>query len=219
VASKFLFLRIFVFLFALTFLCNQSSFAQSESDLISWSSIKVSNSINDRVSFYAQPIIRHTQDLSKYNDFSIDLDVAYKLSSQWSVSFLNRYWWLSNGTNRNFWFFDLKHAFKPADKISISNMLRIHQAFDVDFADADFLRWLPAFQYKLSKKLSVFIATDISLRLNGFNNIQRTRSKIGANYSLSDKFSFHLQFWKQDNYRPSRDGSQIMIVPSLAYKL
>lgn len=203
----------------LTCFCFNNISAQSEADITSWSSVKISHNINDHFTFYGQPIIRHKNDLSEYDDVSIDLSLAYKISSQWSFRFLNRYWWLKDGRNRNFWFIDLKHSFKANDKISIANILRLHQAFDVDFADADFLRWLPSVSFKVHEKVSLLLATDISLRLNGFNNIQRTRSKVGATYSFNKKCSFGLQLWKQDSQNPTRDGNLIMVVPTLGYKL
>ncbi len=190
-----------------------------QSDLGSWSSIKWSDQFDDKTSISILPIVRHNQNLSNYSNVSIDVILSFKINKNFSFNFLNRHWWMESGVNRHFWFLDLKYQTKLSRNIQLSQILRWHQAFDIDVADPDFFRTLTTLSFPNNSRFTPLIAADLFFRRNGFEELQRTRYKLGTSYKFNQHWSFNLILWKQDRVNLPTQLTEWIIVPSLAYKM
>ncbi|WP_291964689.1 DUF2490 domain-containing protein [Maribacter sp.] len=198
---------------------GQSDSGIAQSDLQSWTSIKLSSKINDEVSYAIRPIIRHRNDLSEYDNSSIDISIAFNLGKGFSMAILERYWWLQNGVNRNFWFFDIKHKANLSNNIGMSNVIRWHIAQDIEIDDPNFMRWHPTFTFKTQGRFTPYIGTELFFRLDGVNELQRTRHLIGSNIKITNDWSFNLTLWKQDRANLDSQFTQWIIVTTAAYNM
>ncbi len=208
---KFLF-----FVLAFIFLCVEIN---AQNDLQSWSSFSLSKKIKEKNRLIFKPIIRHKDNLSSYNNFSLDFIAKRKLDAHWSFSFLQRHWWLANSVNRNFWFIDAVYDFKANDNIKVSQYFRWHIAQDIDIDDPNFLRWHPSVTFNTSSRLKPYAGIEFFFRIDGINEIQRIRSKIGASYVLSDRINLLLRLWREQFVNITNARTDYVIQFNLGYRL
>jgi len=194
------------------------SYAQAQTDLGSWSSVSLSKKIN-KFTVIAKPTIRHNQNLSNHTNTSIDVIAKRKFDDHWSASFLERYWWLENGVNRNFWFMDVSYAFAASEKVGISQYLRWHLAQDIEIDDPNFLRYHPAITINTQSKFTPFFASEVFFRLDGINTLQRTRLKLGGTYRASDHIKVVLRLWREDFINVTNPRVDYIIEFSFDYNL
>ena len=190
----------------------------AQTDLGSWSSISASKKI-DNSTFIFKPIVRFNDNLSGYNNASIDFIVRHKIDPHWQVSFLERYWWLDDDVNRNFWFLDLGYRFKPTEKIVLSQYVRWHIAQDIEISDPNFLRWHPSIELNTKSKFKPYAAIEFFFRIDGINEFQRTRAKIGGTYVASDKIQLLLRLWREVFFNVANPRTDYIIEFNLGYKL
>lgn len=205
-----------VFLFLFLFISIIGTYAQT--DIGSWTSVSLRKD-KGLMSYILKPIVRHNKDLSNYSNASIDIIVSRKLDKNWSVKFLERYWWLENGNNRNFWFFDVIHGIKLSDKIRLSQYFRWHVAQDIDFVDPNFLRWHPSITIKTGSKIKPYFGAELFYRIDGINELQRSRLKIGASYAVTDHWQISLRIWKQDRMNSKEPLTEYIFQFNIGYKL
>ncbi|MFK7776031.1 MAG: DUF2490 domain-containing protein [Saprospiraceae bacterium] len=167
-------------------------------DWVSWSSVQLNYKANDRFIIKLKPIWRQKNDLSEYDNSSIDVILSYKINKQWSVDVNNRHWFLPNdGDDREFWFFDLNHKISLSPKFVFSNKLRYHLGVDWNREDTDFLRWLSKISWSTGKKINPFIGWDFFYRFPENNVFARLRYKIGAAATLSNRTKLTVEYWRQ----------------------
>jgi len=174
-----------------------TNYSWSQSEWRSWSSVQLNYKANDKITMIAKPIIRHFDDLSKYNNTSIDLIISYKLPNNLKVSVLNRHWWEKHRPDREFWFFDLKHSLPLNSQLTFSNQLRYHLAVNWGgLKEPDFIRYAPSISYKTNFKLTASFTPEFFYRTNGINVLSGGRYILGFNYPLSDRLKLTAQYWR-----------------------
>lgn len=191
---------------------------QAQTDFGTWSSVSLTKA-HGKMSYTAKPIVRLNQDFKNYNNASIDLIVKRKLSDRWTASFLERYWWLDDGVNRNFWFIDIAYAVPVSEKISVSQYIRWHIAQDIEIDDPNFLRWHPSMTIKTDSKIKPYIGAELFFRIDGINEPQRTRLKIGGTYSVSSNLSILMRLWREDSFNVANTRTDYIIELNVGYKL
>ncbi len=167
-------------------------------DWVSWSSVQLNYSVGDKFTFKLKPIWRQKNDLSDYDNTSLDVILSFKINNTWSLEFNNRHWFFpKSGDDREFWFFDLNHKIPLSSKFTFSNKLRYHLGVDWNREDTDFLRWLSKITYTTGKRISPFIGNDIFYRFPADNVFARMRYKVGAVATISKKSKLTLEIWRQ----------------------
>ena len=189
----------------------------SQSDIQSWSSIRLTKPLNQRFVLKARPILRQNMDLSNLANVSIDLSLDYKPNRNWSFTFLHRYWWLEEGVNRYFWFLQVQYKRPLTSWVSISQTLRWHSAFDIEILDPDFVRSITHLNFPAIGKFKPSIGADLFFRLNQMNQLQRIRLKLGGTWSLGEYLNWNMQIWKQDRINQSTMFTQWIIVNTFTY--
>ena len=186
-------LKKYILAISACFFCFSDLSAQT--DLISWSSIKLYGKTDSGFQYAFKPIIRHRNDLQEYNNSSLDFMISKRTRSNWSFRYLYRVWYIKDGPNRTFWWFDVAKSNTLGSKWSIKNRMRWHIAFDSKLEDANFLRYLPTVHYKYSNDLSFYLGSELWWQLDGVNDLRRFRHQAGFNYGLSERMSLDLQYW------------------------
>ncbi len=186
---------IFIVLFFVMFFANHT---QAQLDWVSWSSVQLNYKAGEKFTVKLKPIWRQKNDLSEYDNTSIDVILSYKINKQWSVDINNRHWFLpKDGDDREFWFFDLNHKIPLSSKFVFSNKLRYHLGVDWNREDTDFLRWLSKISWKTGKKINPFIGWDFFYRFPDDYVFARLRYKVGATATLSNRTKLTVEYWRQ----------------------
>lgn len=190
-------IRFLIVLVSALFFMNVTQM-NAQLDWVSWSSVQLNYKAGEKFTVKLKPIWRQKNDLSIYDNTSIDVILSYKINSRWSLDVNNRHWFLPNDDDdREFWFFDLNHKISLSPKFVFSNKLRYHLGVDWNRDDTDFLRWLSKISWKTGTKINPFIGTDIFYRFPNDNVFARARNKIGATASLSSRTKLTVEYWRQ----------------------
>lgn len=206
-----------VFFLSFSFLTTNMS---AQLDWRSWSSVQFNYKASDRFTFKLKPIVRHNSDLGNYDNTSIDVMVAFKINQKWSGMVLNRYWFLPDQEDREFWFFDLSHKTFSKEKFSFSNQVRYHLAVDWNRKDIDFFRYAPNFSYKINKTFQTFFVPEMWFRLNDKRVLGGFRHILGTHITFSKKVKLTLQYWRQVKQNKEFPiGEQNVIVTNLSFNL
>lgn len=185
---RFLFLLLIVF---------SHAEINGQTDLVSWSSVKLFRNTASGYGFTFKPIVRHQDNLGDYANTSFEFSLSKKLSRSWRVQYLYRYWYIDEGPDRVFWWFDVSHSKKLSSKVQIQNRLRWHLALDAYAEDPNFLRYLPSVRYRLNPKFSIFAGPELWWQLDGVQALRRFRHHLGINYAFTDHLSLDLQYWHE----------------------
>ena len=209
---------IFIVLFFVMFFANHT---QAQLDWVSWSSVQLNYKAGEKFTVKLKPIWRQKNDLSEYDNTSIDVILSYKINKQWSVDINNRHWFLpKDGDDREFWFFDLNHKIPLSSKFVFSNKLRYHLGVDWNREDTDFLRWLSKISWKTGKKINPFIGWDFFYRFPEDNVFARLRYKVGATATLSNRTKLTVEYWRQFSLTDKFNEPEAnFLVVNLAYSL
>ncbi len=168
---------------------------QAQDDYVAWSSIQIQTQLGDKTQLNFKPIIRHNNDLSRYQNFSVDLAIKQSLGKGWSAMGLTRSWFLPGGAYRHFLWADLAYTYRNKS-VAFSNRLRYHWALEInDNTDPDYVRWSSRITFRSEKKLKFYFQIEPWYRTEGFNQFQRIRYEPGFNLSINKRL--HLDF----NYR------------------
>lgn len=206
--------NLFLFFFILLVSINVS-YAQ---DYITWTGLQFKKPFKKDYTFFIKPIVRHNLSEPIYLDHSPDYGFTYKVDKNWSTMILGRTWFIPNGPNRQFIFIDIKHAFQRS-KIGVSNVLRIHHAFDIEREDLDFLRWQPTVSYAMTKKFKPLVGLQVFYRLYGLTEVHLIRYVAGFSSSINKKMGLNFQFWRQQGYNGNANNLTNILVTTLSYKL
>ena len=172
------------------------SFAQN--DNINWSSIQLQTKFSERLTFNVKPIIRLNEDISNFQNASIDIFANYKLGKGWSTQLTSRTWFIPDQKIRQFIWPDLAYGISKG-LLKIDNRVRYHLALDInDRKDPDFIRYSLRFMYNKGN-VKPFFGIEPWFRLNGVDQWQRIRYMPGVNWTLSDKYSLSFIYWKQES--------------------
>ncbi len=171
-------------------------------DNITWNSIQVTRNLSDKWSVALKPTIRFHNELRSYQNFSIDASIKYRLGSSFSLTFLERTWFLPDNRIRQFLWLDGDHKTSFAH-FDLQNKLRIHYALTIDDRDdADFIRYIPTLVLKVWEKWKPNVGLDVFYRLNELNHVQRVRYRAGITRVISKNWAFKLEYWNEYFYEP-----------------
>ncbi|NNF35785.1 MAG: DUF2490 domain-containing protein [Saprospiraceae bacterium] len=180
-----------------TFLIN-NAYSQIK-DNINWSSIKVITPIDEEISFSITPIIRFNNDLSSYQNTSIDLAIKKNISEKWHMQLLSRTWFIPDEAGRQFIWFDVGYNF-PLRNFKIASHTRLHLALDInDRNDPDYLRWKTTFSLPSVGRVVPFVAIEPWLRINDDLQLQRMRYEPGCHLSLKQDIKLSLTYRREDS--------------------
>jgi len=192
--------------------------AQTDDNIL-WSKFGISKSLNDKTSLSFAPIIRHNNDISKYQNISFDYAITHKFAKNWSAKLTGRTWFLPNGRERQFIWPQISYS-KKLNAVKLSSYLRYHLALDIkNVIDPDFLRWDVGIAFLNLGKFEPYLAVEPWLRLNNFNQIQRVRLKPGLKYTISSKLNTSLTLWREENNNLAQGNDFNIWVLALNYKL
>lgn len=211
--------QVFILL-AISLITFQDGFAQHKTDdNILWSSVKLVKRFDKNWSAALAPIYRLNQNISNYQNSSIDYSVRYTSESNWYVQALGRTWFIPDGDNIQFAWLDVGYI-KKLENAKITSFLRWHNALDLnDTPQADFIRWNTKFAYTKMGKLQPFIVIEPWWRLNGIGGVKRVRYEPGVSYAATPQTSITLMMWRQETVYFEPDIDVNIFVATLSYKL
>lgn len=193
--------------------------ATAQTDNVLWSSFQLQKSISKNTTVHLKPIFRFNDDISTYQNMSIDYFVKQKFANGWSTQLLGRTWFLPSSANRQFIWLDVALS-KSIHKIKIDNRLRYHWALDInDRSDPDFFRWLTKISFKNSSNFTPYIGIEPWLRTNTQNKFQRIRYEPGVIWILNPDISINLQYRHEESINLSPKRITNFIVFNLLYKI
>lgn len=179
-------------------------------DYQSWSIVQFSKSIDDKTSVALTPIVRHFNNLTQYQNSSIDYSIRRKLGKGWHAQLLGRTWFMPERTNRQFLWLDVGYS-RKIKQSKLASHIRVHYALDIKDQpnpDADFIRWMTKWSFPSFGKFTATFGYEPWLRLNGFSELQRVR------YEPEIKFAFNSNTTLTTRYRFERS---IKIEPELNF--
>lgn len=190
-------------LVAIVFLFTSSSiFAQGVDDHINWSYNKYSFSLNDTWKMDITPIVRLNQNITNFQNASLDLTLKRGIGNGLSIAVHGRSWYMPKAKMRQFIWLDLAHQLPDLSiPLKIKHRLRLHYAMDInDRMDGDFLRYVVHFSPDLKNSIvQPFFAIEPWFRFNEVNNIQRTRWEYGFNVKASNNLKL-IVFMRQEDF-------------------
>ncbi len=188
-------------------------------DNVLWAAFKLHKKLDPKTSVALTPIVRLNDDLSDYQNFSIDLSIKRKIADNWSVQLLERTWFIPDAKIRQFLWFDIIFSKKLKD-FNISSSLRLHYALDLyDNKDGDFIRWKTTLKLLSLGKFQPFVSIEPWFGFNGANEFQRIRYEPGMTYKINDRFGLLAMYRREAtmNLEPERNFN--MLVVTLSYLL
>jgi len=185
----------------------------------SWKSVQLNYIANEKVTLKLRPIVRLNEDFGNYSDTSIDAVVAYKFSKNWSASILNRHFFIPNGPDVEFLFFNLKYQNSITDKLKISNVFRYHLNFDWVGSRRDFIRNHIGFKYDTGKKISPVFTTELWFKPTDPFELTGARYILGTEYKMNSAWTLQTLYWRQAGYNSTPIASTHTIILNLIYNL
>lgn len=193
--------------------------ANAQSDVQSWSSIMLSGKINNRFTYGIRPVLRHDLTNGDVKSTTLDLLIKYKFKKGVSIFVLNRNGISPSGRLSNLLLTDLRHSFKISENIAMTNSFRFHTAYKFQAEDSNYLCFLSSLKFFSKHKLSSSVGVHYFYRFDGFNEFTRVRLQLGLSYKLSSKFKFNINFWRTEKYIEDGKSIQLVLLPSLIYKI
>jgi len=191
-------MRYFLVIPILIAFASTSLFAQN-SDNITWSSFQLTKSIDGKNSVAFKPIIRHNQNITKYQNFSLDLAYRRKFGDGWHAQLTTRYWFIPDNTDRYFLWYDLGWG-KKIKKSKLSSHVRFHNAIDIkDRIDPDFFRWKTKWTFPPIGKFTFEMSLEPWYRLDTVKQWVRMRYEPGVNYKINDNWIFQAVYRREIN--------------------
>ncbi len=171
----------------------------AQTDNVNWSSFRLRKKIDDKLTFDIRPIIRFNNNISSYQNVSIDLSIKRNIGDGWSVQFLSRTWFLPNSPLGQFLWADVGHKTKIGAH-GISNRIRMHYSMNTnEINPADFIRWQTTITPAVKGKIRPFLSIEPWFQLDGINAFRRIRYEPGFNYDLGNNYNFTFMWRKQDS--------------------
>lgn len=201
------------------FLFLSSTALSQVTDNTAWLGFKLHTALNSKTSVALQPILRLDEDLSSYQNSSIDYSIKHKLHKNWSAQVLGRTWFIPDNTIRQFLWLDVafSHAIK---KFKVSSSVRLHYAFDInDRVDGDFLRWKSGLTYSGLGNWQPFVFIEPWLRLDGDTFWQRYRIEPGFKYKFNDAWDVLFLYRWEEWINRAPENKFNMLVLTLSWKI
>jgi len=180
-------------------------------DNIAWSSLSFTKALDEKNSVAFKPIIRHNENITQYQNFSLDASYKRVLGKGWHAQFITRYWFIPDNTDRYFIWFDVGYG-KKINNSKLGSHVRFHNAIDIkDRIDADFLRWKtkwtlpPMGKFTLEISLEPWYRLDAKKQLNVSNGWVRMRYEPGVNYKINDHWTFQAVYRRENNKGDARE--------------
>ena len=191
----------------------------AQTDNILWSSFQLQKEISRNTILNIKPIFRFNEDISSYQNMSVDLFAKQKFNKGWSVQLLARTWFIPDQTGRQFLWLDVAHGFK-LNQLKIDNRLRYHLALDInDRNDPDYFRWVTKFSLQTKNKITPFFAIEPWLRTNGQNQFQRIRYEPGVNWKIHEDYTLSVLYRREASINLSPVRKTNFLVLNLIYKI
>jgi len=177
--------------------CN-SALLFGQNDHVNWSSFQLQKKVSEKVTVNFKPIFRFNEDISSFQNMSVDIFGSYKLGKGWKAQLAFRTWFIPDAKPRQFIWPEIGYGFSKGN-FKIDNRIRYHLALDInDREDPDFLRWSIRFMYNKGK-VKPYLAFEPWLRLNGIEKIQRIRYIPGVSWKLNDTYSLAFTYWREES--------------------
>ena len=166
-------------------------------DNINWTTLKIQHKINDNTTIAVAPIIRFNNNLSEYQNSSIDVSIRQKLGQDWYAQFIARTWFQPDADDWQFLWLDIGYV-KKNDKFKLSNSLRFHYALDLfDQELPDFIRWNATVARLDLGKFEPIITIEPWFRLNDNGTFQRIRYEAGLKYKITPKLNTTVKYRRE----------------------
>jgi len=196
------------------------SFGQTSAqvdDNIMWASVVISKNFSSKTSAAFAPILRLEDDISQYQNSSIDLSVKHKFANNCYGQVLSRVWFLPDNVYRKFFFFDVGYS-RKVSPLKVSSYLRAHYALTIkDRKDPDFLRWGTTLSLTTFKKVQPFLFVEPFLRLNKQNELKQLRYALGVKLNLAKQLNLTLALRPQTTLNKDKEIKVNHVIVTLAY--
>lgn len=190
----------------------------------SWTMLGVKAPIGNKFTAgYNHIFLRQENFYGRHNRMFGDWTLSYKVNSNWSLMYLNRFVMINGEGNDAFWIFlDVNYTNKkPEDKFWMKLRMRAHLGTEwtngID--QADFLRPSVFLYLKSNDKLTLFTSVEPFVRFAEPDGIQRVRYELGALFKLSPDLSGVFIYRMEDINLVEPNLLIHFIVAGLTYKL
>lgn len=191
----------------------------AQTDNVNWTSFQLQKDVSKNTTINIKPTLRFDNDISSYQNASIDIFAKQKFTKGWSIQLLNRLWFIPDQSYRLFIWLDVAYGFK-LNKIKIDNRLRYHWALDInDRSDPDYFRWRTKFSFLNKSKITPYIAIEPWFRMNKQNQFQRIRYESGINWKINNKYSLSVQYRRENIFNVSSKRFTNFLMLNLIYKI
>lgn len=190
-----------------------------QADNGAWTSFRLRKQITQKTRIDFRPIIRFNNDVSDFQNWSIDIVVNHKLSKGWSVQFLARTWFLPNSPKGQFLWGDITHQAKTKF-FTITHRFRYHGSLDTnEINPADFLRIQTRIAPLVKWKIKPFFTAEPWYQLGESNAYTRFRLEGGFSLKLDHVNNFSFLYRRQNSIDREPTNHQNHYVLSLTRNL
>ncbi len=209
--------RVFWCVLLLVFVFPFTGIGQADNG--AWTTFRLRKQITQKTRVDFRPIIRFNNDVSDYQNWSIDIVVNHKLSKRWSVQFLSRTWFLPNSPEGQFLWADITHQ-ANTKFFSIINTLRYHGSLDTnEINPADFVRFQTRIVPFVNWKVKPFFMAEPWYQLGEKDAYTRFRIEGGFNIKLDGLNNFTFLYRRQNSIDRVPSNHQNHYVLTLTRKL
>ncbi len=198
-----------------------ASHASSQVDLISWTGFKLSTSLDEKTKFEMKPIVRNNNDLSDFQNASLDLSINRKLGKGWYAQNLYRHWIFPDGRRVNFLWFDIGYVSNLGNSnASSGTYARLHWALDTGGQTiADFIRVKQTFRFLNDKKFVPTVAVEGWYRFTGGADFALYRIEPGFIWKIADAYalSFQYRIQRRESAPAPADGDHLVTTISYTF--
>jgi len=188
-------------LFLLVFICVLTMPADCQEpfeDNTLWTSFRIRKNINANSRFDVRPIVRFDNNISDYENFSIDLGYYHKLGKGWYGMLITRTWFIPDSDLGQFIWPEIGHTF-GVNSFKFTNRLRLHYSVHNEVRPNDFFRWQTMINFSSNdSKFRPFIGIEPWFQLNGINGLRRIRYEPGFAVVLKNNFNFVLMYRREE---------------------
>ena len=205
--------KITVVLF-LIFISTMS--AHTQRDLISWSAFKLETSIDEKTKLAVKPIVRHNNDLSSYQNTSVELIINRKLGKKWFAQYLYRHWIWPDDPRVNFHWFDAGYNTSLGPTFNSSSAIRFHISTTANRQSADFIRIREKISFAKGK-IKPNVQFEAWWRFDKNSEFSLIRIEPGFSWSIAPGVSFTFNYRIQTKYGDFGPPTEDHLVSSLNY--
>ncbi len=184
-----------------------------------WSSFRIRHQLSEKTTIDFRPIFRFNDDISSYQNSSIDLVIHHKLPKGFFIRFLSRTWFLPNSPEGQFLWGDIGYQLKH-EKFTYTSFMRMHLSLNTnDINPNDFIRYKGTIAPKVPWKFKPFITSGIWYQINGVNDFRRVRYEAGFSYPITKESNFAAIYRRQNSVGIDPSNDQNHFVVTVTYNL